>query len=156
MSERAPCVAWPGMVSKSRQSARVHSRRELRREPGIPGLSAACWGSEIKPNPHKQEGGDEAGTHLHSDQPTVFVANDSSPAAAPATHHISSFSEKNNCIPDTAANAWARTRPPTAMENSLESLRLEPPTNDVEICCRFEDIATEGEASNTVLHRRHS
>eukprot|EP00035_Acanthoeca_spectabilis_P004509 m.104490 g.104490 ORF g.104490 m.104490 type:complete len:409 (+) comp12610_c0_seq1:50-1276(+) len=28
----------------------------------------------------------------------------------------------------------------------LEQLRLEPPTNDVEICCRFEDIAVEGHA----------
>ena len=32
---------------------------------------------------------------------------------------------------------------PTPM---VQQLRSEPPTNDVEICCRFEDIATEGHA----------
>lgn len=31
------------------------------------------------------------------------------------------------------------------LQSSLaSSLKTEPPTNDVEICCRFEDIATEG------------
>lgn len=29
----------------------------------------------------------------------------------------------------------------------LRLLRTEPPTTDVEICCRFEDIATEGHAA---------
>ena len=28
----------------------------------------------------------------------------------------------------------------------ITQLKTEPPTNDVEICCRFEDIATEGHA----------
>ena len=36
----------------------------------------------------------------------------------------------------------------------LELLRREPPTTDVEICCRFEDVATEGHAhvSFAVFH----
>ena len=53
--------------------------------------------------------------------------------------------------PVRTVNKHPRSGPgPAAMENSLESLRLEPPTNDVEICCRFEDIATEGERTRVL------
>jgi hypothetical protein len=35
----------------------------------------------------------------------------------------------------------------SAQSSMLRLLKAEPPTTDVEICCRFEDIATEGHAS---------
>lgn len=36
---------------------------------------------------------------------------------------------------------------PATVSPMLKLLRTEPPTTDVEICCRFEDIATEGHAA---------
>ena len=49
--------------------------------------------------------------------------------------------------PASVGDAGPAAPSPSWPETSLaDTLKLEPPTNDVEICCRFEDIATEGHA----------